>query len=112
MNRVEVLTDLIEFSKPVIELSDHLSKLEWDHDGEPLILHAVQVKNVLDRFFSGVISAKDLEEWANLIECREDIDFEAQKNEQIENVIYCLANPSLEGEISPVSCKKLFVTLD
>ncbi|WP_409523498.1 hypothetical protein [Nitrincola sp. MINF-07-Sa-05] len=111
MSRVKVLTDLLEFSKPIGMLSDNLSTLDWDYEGAPLIIYSSQVKNVIERFFSGEITAKELEEWANLIECREDLDFEDEKREELENVINCLANPALEGEISDASCKKLYFTL-
>jgi hypothetical protein len=45
----------------------------------------------LPRFLKGELSADAVEEWANLIECREDIDFEPELS------IY------LKGEISMAS---------
>ena len=110
-NRLELLTDLVAFNKPIKILADGLSKFDWDYEEQPLIISASQVQDILQRFLDGEFSAKELEEWANIIECREDLEFEEKKHREIENIIYCLANPSLQGEINPTLCKNLFNTL-
>lgn len=112
MNRFDVLRDLVTFNKPASVLSDSLSKFDWDYEGTPLIVMASQIREVLKRFLAGEYSAKELEGWANLIECREDLEFEEKKNGEIANVIYCLANPVLEGEITADSCKAHIASLD
>lgn len=112
MNRFDVLRELLAFSKPVAVLSNSLAKFDWDYEGEPRVVIASQIQVVLKRFLAGEYSAEELENWANLIECREDLEFEEVKHGAIENVIYCLANPALQGEITPESCKELLATLD
>lgn len=112
MDRFEVLRNLVAFSKPVNVLSSDLSNFDWDFDGDPLIVTASDMKLVLNRFLAGERTAEELEAWANLIEGREDLEFEDQQNEAIENVVYCLANPVLQGAITPESCKELLATLD
>ena len=37
-----------------------------------------------------------IEKWANIIECREDLDFE---NEELKEIIETIANPILYGEL-------------
>lgn len=112
MNRFDVLRDLVAFNKPTSVLSDSLSKFDWDHEGQPLIVTASEIREVLKRFLEGEHSAQALEDWANLIECREDLEFENKWCEEIANVIYCLANPVLEGEITVDLCKALKASLD
>ena len=112
MERFDVLRNLVAFNKPLSVLADSLSKFDWDYEGQPLIVMASQVREVLTRFLAGEYSAQELEDWANLIECREDLEFEEKKHEEIANVIYCLANPVLEGEITADSCKALIASLD
>jgi hypothetical protein len=111
MDRFDVLKDLISFSRPVTELAENLSKFDWDYDGEPFIIRASQMRSILERFLEGELTAKELEDWANLLEGREDLDFETEKHDAIENIIYCLANPTLQGEITARSCKTLLGTL-
>ncbi|WP_116963198.1 hypothetical protein [Fastidiosibacter lacustris] len=112
MDRFDVLKDLITLNKPVSILAESLSKFDWDYEGQPLIVMVSQIREVLKRFLAGDYSAQELEDWANLIECRQDLEFEEKKHNEIANVIYCLANPVLEGEITADSCKVLIATLD
>ncbi len=100
MDRFLILKDLVAFSKPIDELSSMLSQLDWDYEGQPFIVDASEIKSALKRFLAGGCTAQELEDWANLIECREDLEFEEQKFEAIENVIDCLANPVLQEEIA------------
>ena len=112
MERLNVLRNLITFSQSISILADNLSKLDWDYDGPPLIVSAEQVQEVLERFLAGRFSAQELEDWANLIEGREDLEFEEIKHNEIADVIHCLANPELEGRITTDSCKALIAGFD
>ena len=40
------------------------------------------------------MTAEDVEEWANALECRDDVSFE---NEEVRNSIFELANPTLHA---------------
>lgn len=111
MDRFDALRDLIDFNKPVSVLANNLSKFDWDYEGQPLTVTASQVREVLKRFLAGRCSSKDLEDWANLIECREDLEFEDKKHDDIANVIHILANSVLEGEITYDSCKQFIEIL-
>ena len=112
MNRFVVLGDLVAFNKPVTVLSASLSNFDWDYDEQPLVIKASQIQSVLKRFIAGEFTVQELEDWANLIECREDLEFEEVKHEAIETAIECLANPVLQGEITIASCKALLNSLD
>ncbi len=112
MNRFAVLSDLVAFRRPINAILDNLSNFDWDYEGEPMIVRASQIQDVLKRFIAGEFTAKELESWANLIEFREDLEFEKIHYEAIENVINCLANPILQGEITTILCKVLLSSLD
>ena len=104
--RLETLKNLATFSKFLDELSSDLSEFNWDYDGEPLVVTSSQIAKVLQRYISGEIDAGEVEQWANMLECREDIEFEKNNEEQLDNIIYCLANPELEGEINIDLCNQ------
>lgn len=112
MRRFKILSDLISFKEPIAVLSERLKTLGWDYEGPGFYVKSSEIRGVLNRFVSGEISVDELEEWANLIECREDLQFEDAKSEQIDHVIFLLANPALEGQIDYASCKKLINSLD
>lgn len=67
-----------------------LSQLTLDYEGQPFVVNSAEIKGVLKRFLVGEFTAQELEDWANLIECREDMKFEKQRFEAIENIIDCL----------------------
>lgn len=102
---------MAELSKPLNELSNNLSELDWDYEEGPFIVSASQILEVLKRYISGEVSDKEIEDWANLIECREDIIFEKEKKDKLEDTIYRLANPTLEGVITPDSCEEIISKL-
>lgn len=104
MDRLQVLSDLVSFNKSIDILSKEVTQLNWDYDGEPFVVQVSQVRAVLEGFLSNKYSVQELEDWANLVESREDLDFEERK---LEEVIYTLANPVLEGELTYQSCKEL-----
>ena len=112
MKHLEVLNNLVTFSKPTKDLAEELSKIDWDYTGQPMIVLAFHIKSVLQRFLGGEYDSDELENWANLIECREDLEFESTQKNIIENIIYSLANPVLEGEITVDLCKEFIKQID
>jgi hypothetical protein len=108
---MDVLKNLVQLSKPLNVLSKELAELDWDYEGEPFIVKISHIKSVLGRFLSGEIDEKDIEDWANLLECREDIEYEQAVHTQLEEIVYTLANPALEGDITLKSCKKIYSML-
>jgi hypothetical protein len=112
VTRVEALKSLSRFDRPLNLLSQSLFAFECDYENEPVIVQAADISEVLRKFLVGKISAEEIEEWANLIESREDLEFEEKKQEQIASIIYQLANPVLEGKITLYACKNFIAILD
>lgn len=110
-NRTEILLDLLRFSKTIEELKLDLSSLPWDYDGVPIIFFRSHLLNVLVRFLNTEIDTVEVESWANLVECREDIDFEKNHSDELSQMVYQLANPELEGELDSKKCKEMIKAL-
>lgn len=110
--RLETLKKLVEFSSSLDEIGQQLSEYNWDFEGTPIILTRSHIQNAISMFLKGGIDRNELERWANIIEMREDIDFEEANEEIINEVIYCLANPYLEGQLSEESCYRYLRMLD
>ena len=112
MTRLNALRDLVEFSKPLHEISQSLSHFSWDFEGEPFVIEQVHLQLVLNRFIKGDCTAIELEEWANLIECREDLEFPENADETLSAIIHQLANPALHGELTLAYCARLLESLN
>lgn len=98
MSRETILLSLIKFDAPIPKLAAELGSLTWDSD--PLVTLARRdIAVVLERFLGGQIDALTVEDWANLVECREDIRFDPGYEDVIHAAIHDMANPILSGEL-------------
>ncbi|MFK7825195.1 MAG: hypothetical protein AB8G05_13655 [Oligoflexales bacterium] len=105
-SRERVLKDLICFSAPIEELKHLLSQFSWDSESE-VDLRSEDLVNLLHRYLNKQISSDDLSEWANLIECREDLRYE----DEVKQIIFEAANPDLEGVLSEEKVRGWLVKL-
>ena len=102
MSRQAILFSLIHLDAPLVDLRAALASISWDT--EPVVTLARQeIAAILQRFFRGEIDAAAVEEWANLVESREDIRFEAGHEEAINRAIHDLANPELRGRLATIA---------
>jgi len=97
---------LVEFMGDLEEISNSLSRFPWDSDDELVKLESRHLESALSRYLSGELCASSLEKWANLIECRDDIDYE-----EFAEQIRVLANPIITEEISSALARTMLKTL-
>lgn len=95
-NKASILLDLLHFKNNIDTLRNMLSQIDFDSETELVSMSRDDILEILQRSLDKKISFLELEEWANLIECREDIGFEDEKTQEM---IFKLANPYLYGEL-------------
>ena len=95
-NKTSILLDLVHFKNNIDTLKNMLSQIGFDSETELVSMSRDDMVEILQRSLDKKISFLELEEWANLIECREDIDFEDEKTQEM---IFKLANPYLYGKL-------------
>ncbi|TPK73385.1 hypothetical protein [Mesorhizobium sp. B2-4-17] len=110
MNRASVLGDLVTFAKPIDRLAETIGVLGWS-DTPVVMLTAGQIVSVLQRARAGALTAVDVEAWADLTECREDIDYQPEHHEEILQAIYMLAKPVLNGSLDEALTDQLIASL-
>ena len=103
--RASHLAELLYFSRPVAEVARDLSAFGWDSDEDLITLEPVHAFSVLSRFLAGELSVTDVEEWANAIECREDIGLDQEG--LMESVVFELANPLITRPLTRQSATDL-----
>lgn len=95
--RKEILNDLLSMNGSIRKLLNDLSSFGYD-SSEPLIVVTTKdIEVILTKCINNLIDISDLEEWANAIEIRDDIDFE---NDDLKEIIFELANPDINGAIT------------
>jgi hypothetical protein len=97
--RAAALQALIAYQLPIEPVLGTLSSLGWDQQ-EPLVaLSPEAFASVLERCLAGELSLEQLTDWADLIECREDIEVPAEPQD-LSHLVFRLANPNLEGAVT------------
>lgn len=109
--RLDVIKALIELSCPLDVIGSRIREFDWDYEGIPVELSRVHLASVLRRYLNKDLSAGDVEQWANLLEGREDVCFESGSEEQLHEVLYQLANPYLTAPLSEIHAKALVESL-
>lgn len=95
-HKTSILLDLVHFKNNIDALKNMLSQIGFDSETELVSMSRDDIVEILQSSLDKKISFLELEEWANLIECREDIGFEDEKTQEI---IFKLANPYLYGKL-------------
>lgn len=95
-DEIGILLDLIHFKNNIDTLKNMLSQIGFDSETELVSMSRDNIVEILQRSLDKKISFLELEEWANLIECREDIGFEDKKTQEM---IFKLANPCLHEKL-------------
>ena len=102
MTRAEALKQIITFGADKEVAYVELIKFGYDSEIEQFFVSKSILENILAKYLADEITADDLEEWANFVECRDDLDYEV-----IEGYIYALANPYLVGGIDKEKITKM-----
>ena len=95
-HKTSILLELVHFKNNIDTLKNMLSEIGFDSETELVSMSRDDIVKILQRSLDKKISFLELEEWANLIECREDIGFEDKKTQEM---IFKLANPYLYGKL-------------
>lgn len=107
--RTKALWDLLSFSVSNEEIKTRLSKFCWDIEEPLVILTRNNLIDVLLRLQQKQLTDSEVEEWANIIESREDIRFEESVTKQF---VFELANPVLYGRISDEKISEMLSALN
>ncbi|MFN4312809.1 MAG: hypothetical protein ACK4E0_00855 [Chitinophagaceae bacterium] len=107
--RTKALWDLLSYSVSNEEIKTRLSKFCWDIEEPLVILTRNNLIDVLLRLQQKQLTDSEVEEWANIIESREDIRFEESVTKQF---VFELANPVLYGRISDEKISEMLSALN
>jgi hypothetical protein len=104
--RVQLLQELLTHSRPVAEMVVELSRFPWD--SKALVeLTPEHVVSTLERYLTRELSADDVENWANAVESRDDIEYQKANAQSLRSAIHDLANPALTEPFNATTATKL-----
>ena len=107
MTREEAVRSLLAFDRPLDELRERVAAFPFDWDGAPLgTLRRDHVLAVLARWQSGELNHAEVEEWANLIEVRDDLVHDPD-DPAVAEAVFDLANPIIQGPLQEIGPRLL-----
>ena len=110
--RLELVTQLIAGNFPLETLRAELSTYPWDLNEPLVVLQRADVAGILRRFIAGELTAADVVLWAEALELRDDVGFPKGDDKALGRVIFVLANPEVNGQLSRDRAEALLVELD
>ena len=107
--RADILKRLIRYEEPPEPLTSELREFPWDWlEEEPLVrLSTDDLLHVIDRFLAGDIDAQQLQDWAERLECREDIGFGPDDEELVDDVFFRLATPFINEPLTEETVSRM-----
>lgn len=99
-DRKIVLERLIRDPNAIAEIRDKLTNFKWDTDRPIVTLKMEDIISVMQKYICGSISDTKVENWANIIEGRDDIEYEIINEDDIRELIFFLANPTLTENLN------------
>ncbi|MBO3759303.1 hypothetical protein J5J09_06030 [Ciceribacter sp. L1K22] len=96
-DRITAVRALARLERPLDDVLIAVSKFEWDYHGSPFILRKKYVEDILQRYLSRKLTDVELETWADAVELREDIAFDENHSQWLEDVITTLSSHELNG---------------
>ena len=105
--RLALVDSLLTMALPLADIAEQIAKLGWDYEGIGVRLAPDHFSNVLARYLRSEISEVDIETWANLIEGRDDVEFDQSFEALVRDVLHELANPTLIHPLDPARARHL-----
>lgn len=96
-SRESLLRELISGASSAEEVLSQLAVFGWDSEHELVVMTRKDAESILGRYIDDELTQVDVAKWADAIEAREDIAFEASAKSLLGALVFELANP----EISP-----------
>ena len=103
-NRKEILEDLVLLREDIGVLKKELAQHSWDIEVPLLNVTEADFVRILQRCINNEIDSETLSDWANIVECRDDLDF---VNEKLIDILFELANPEINGKITEKRLKEI-----
>lgn len=106
-DRTSLVLELISNPKTVGAISDDLAGYGWYCEKHLAMVTKLDVLAVLKQFEIGALSAAEVKAWASAVGGRADVGFEFGSDGVVEESIYWLAKPEIQGSIDADLCQRI-----
>jgi hypothetical protein len=110
-DRSKLVSRLVEGRFPMESLCQELSDYPWDAEEPLVLLKRAHISAILQRYLDRELTAAQVEAWANAVELRDDIGFPDQDSSDLQHLIFVLANPAVNGDLTFESASTLLAAV-
>jgi hypothetical protein len=90
----QLLRALIGYELPVEPVLAALRSFGWDAPEPVVLLTREDIVRILDRYLAGKLTTEQVTDWADLVECREDIGFPSGDEDAAGTFTPCIVSRS------------------
>lgn len=108
-DRTSLVLELISNPKTVSAIIDELAGYGWYCEKHLAMVTKQDVLAVLKQFEIGALSAAEVRAWADSVGGRADVGFEFGADGVVEESIYWLAKPDIQGPVDADLCQRIVV---
>ena len=109
--RACLLRKMLAYELPIEPTIESLAALPYDCDTDLVLVTPNDIIRIIDRHASGEMSADQVVEWADFLEIRDGVGFASPHGDRLKEIVWQLANPLINGEITPAVVKELRLEL-
>lgn len=106
-DRKVLVLELIKNPKTVNTVLQELCEYGWYCEKPLVTLTKLDVLAVLKQFERAVLSAAEIEEWANSVGGRTDIELEFGADGVVEESLFWLAHPEINWPVNAALCERI-----
>lgn len=115
-DRKTLLEIILRYEDPgaLPELRRDLATYGYDCEEDLVTLTSATIVAVLERYLQGELTAKEVFEWVEFMEQREDIEFGRENEDDIgvQEIIFKIGTPELEGPLTVQRAEALIKVLN
>ncbi len=98
--RKTALLELVDIKIPIGKAINQVRLFEWDSEEELVLMERKHIVKLLQAFVDGNLSDREVLNWANAVEGRDDIGIDVEFEDVITDSIFILANPEITEELT------------
>jgi hypothetical protein len=106
-NRTSLLARVVRYELPIEDTLALLRAYGWSSGRELVELTVADAVAILERYLAGALTGRQVQHWAELLELRTDLGYEARHGDELRRLLYVLANPEVNESLSPSLARRL-----
>jgi hypothetical protein len=99
-DRLNLIEEIIHWPDTIQVYKEKMNEYSWDYEWETVILKWSDISSLLSKYLDNKLDYEYLVIWADLIELRDEIEYENKYENIISEIITILSTPEVNWELT------------